>query len=456
MRTRRLPGDQRRLPRDISSPAIVRDPDKCILCGKCVRACEEIQTVSAIDFTGRGSNARIDTAFGEGLNISSCINCGQCVMVCPTGALTERSYLNEVENALLDPELIPVVQVAPSISVSLAEMFGERPGLDVDGSLNALLRHLGFAHVFDTSFSADLTVMEEGSELVQRLTAGEKLPLMTSCSPGWVKFVETFYPEFIPNLSTCKSPQQMLGAVIKSHFAERQGLDARRIYSVSIMPCTAKKFESGRSEMLADGMMDVDAVLTTREFAELVRRRGLHLGDLPPEAADMPFGRRSSAGKLFGATGGVMEAAIRTAYHLVTGSELDDLEVPQVRGLEGVKEARVQVGDLNLGIAVVSGLGNARRLLDEIKAGRDDLHFIEVMTCAGGCINGGGQPIGAESGAIVARMKALYQIDGNETVRTAHSNPAIQELYAEYLGEPLSERSHKLLHTYYEKRTVLR
>jgi NADP-reducing hydrogenase subunit HndD len=455
VRARRLPGKKRRLPRDISSPSIVRDPDKCILCGKCVRACQEVQTVSAIDFTGRGSNARIDTAFGEGMNLSSCINCGQCIMVCPTGALTERSNVDEVEAALLDPDLVVVAQLAPSISVSLAELFGREPGQDVEGCLNAMLRRMGFAKVFDTSFSADLTIMEEASELVQRLQKGGSLPLMTSCSPGWVKFVETFYPEYLPNLSTCKSPQQMLGAVIKTHFAEKQEIDPKKIYSVSIMPCTAKKFEAGRSEMLEDNLADVDAVLTTREVAELIRRRGLRFCDMGPEPADMPFGQRSGAGKIFGASGGVMEAAIRSAYFMVTGKEMTDWKVEAVRGLEGIKEARVQVGDLELGVAVVSGLGNARKLMEQIAAGRDDLHFVEVMTCPGGCINGGGQPIDGQIEGVAARMKSLYAIDQGETVRTAHGNPAIQELYRTFLGEPLSERSHELLHTHYDARPEL-
>jgi NADP-reducing hydrogenase subunit HndD len=452
VRSRKLPGKKRQQPRDISSPSIVRDPDKCILCGKCVRVCEEVQSVSAIDFTGRGSNARIDTAFGEGMNLSSCINCGQCIMVCPTGALTERSHVDEVEAALNDPDLVVVAQLAPAISVSLAEMFDRKPGQDVEGCLNAMLRRMGFAKIFDTSFSADLTIMEEASELVQRLQTGGALPLLTSCSPGWVKFVETFYPEYMPNLSTCKSPQQMLGAVIKTHFAEKEDIDPRRIFSVSIMPCTAKKFEAGRSEMLEEQLADVDAVLTTREVAELIRRRGLRFCDMEPEAADMPFGRRSGAGKIFGASGGVMEAAIRSAHYFVTGEELTELKVDAVRGLDGVKEARVKVGDLELGVAVVSGLANARKLLAEIANGRDDLHFIEVMTCPGGCINGGGQPISSGQGGVQARMQSLYSIDKTESLRTAHANPAIQELYDTYLGEPLSDRSHKLLHTHYDGR----
>jgi NADP-reducing hydrogenase subunit HndD len=314
------------------------------------------------------------------------------------------------------------------------------------------LRRLGFKKVFDTSFSADLTIMEEGSELVHRLTNGGCLPMLTSCSPGWIKFVETAYPDFIPNLSTCKSPQQMLGAVIKNYFAEREGTDPKNVYSVSIMPCTAKKFEAGRSEMSTAGAADIDAVLTTRELAQIIRMRGLHLTEMEPDAADTPFGERTSAGKLFGATGGVMEAALRSAHYLLTGKELGNLKIEAVRGLRGVKEARVAIDGTQLGVAVVSGLGNACKLLDQIRTGRSDLHFIEVMTCPGGCINGGGQPLGANPEAIRNRVKALYNIDESAPVRTSHSNPAVQQLYAEFLGKPLGEKSHHLLHTHYTAR----
>jgi len=441
---------------DVSSPAITRDPAKCVLCGKCVRVCEEVQGVSAIDFVGRGSGTQVGTAFGEVLNVSSCVYCGQCVLVCPTGALSERSDVDRVMAALHDPGRVVVVQHAPSISVTLAELFDARPGQDVAGAMTAALRRLGFDHVFDTAFSADLTIMEEASELVRRIEGGGRLPMMTSCSPGWIKFVEEFYPEFIENLSSCKSPQQMLGAVVKSHFAEREGIDPARIFSVALMPCTAKKFEATRPEMAADGLADIDAVLTTRELAEIVRSRGLDLDALEPQAADLPFGSRSTAGKLFGATGGVMEAAIRTAHHLITGEDLGDLTVRAVRGLEGVKEARVRAGELELGVAVVNGLGNARRLMDELRAGRDDLHFIEVMTCPGGCIGGGGQPVDADPEALRARMQALYRIDRDEAMRTSHENPAVQQLYREFLGEPLGETSHRLLHTHYAARTVLK
>ena len=452
VRQRRFAGDRTRHQLDTSSPSIVRDPAKCILCGKCVRVCEEVQSVAAIDFIGRGSRSKVGTAFDEGLNVSTCVNCGQCIAICPTGALTEQSHIKEVLAALHDREKVVVVQHAPAVSVTLGEEFGMPPGADVVGAMTTALRRLGFDRVFDTGFTADLTIMEEGSELVQRLTNGGKLPMLTSCSPGWIKFVESQYPDFIDNLSTCKSPQQMMGAVIKSYFAEREGLDPSRIYSVSIMPCTAKKFEAGRPEMGHDGAADVDAVLTTRELAKIIRMSGLDLREMPPETADTPFGERTTAGKLFGATGGVMEAAIRTAHYLVTGRELENVVVPTVRGLDGVKEARVQINGTELGVAVVSGLGNACRLLDQIRAGRRDLHFIEVMTCAGGCIGGGGQPIGANAQAVRSRMQALYTLDGQEAVRVSHHNEAVKRLYSEFLGKPLGEKSHHLLHTRYTVR----
>ena len=345
-----------------------------------------------------------------------------------------------------------VVQHAPAVSVTLGEEFGLPPGTDVAGTMTAALRRLGFDRVFDTSFSADLTIMEEASELVQRLQHGGPMPLLTSCSPGWIKFVETCYPDFIHNLSTCKSPQQMMGALVKSYYAPREGLDPKNVYSVSIMPCTAKKFEACRPEMGRGGLPDIDAVLTTRELAQLIRTRGLELSEMPAEQADNPLGERTTAGKLFGATGGVMEAAIRTAYWLVTKKELGELTVQAVRGLEGVKEAKVSVDGIELGVAVVSGLGNACKLLDQIRAGRKDLHFVEVMTCPGGCINGGGQPIGADLRAVRARMQSLYSIDASGPVRISHSNASVQQLYAEFLQEPASAISHELLHTHYTPR----
>jgi NADH-quinone oxidoreductase subunit G/NADP-reducing hydrogenase subunit HndD len=455
VRDRVFRGARKRMEKDISSPAIVRDPEKCILCGKCVRTCEEIQGVSAIDFVNRGSRAFVGTAFNEGMNVSSCINCGQCILVCPTAALTEHSYVEEVLRVLSDPGKTVVVQHAPAVSVSLAEAFGVKAGTDVDGQMVAALRRVGFDKVFDTSFTADLTIMEEGSELLKRVTEGGALPMFTSCSPGWIKFVEQFYPEFMPNLSTCKSPQQMMGAVIKSFYARRAGLEPRDIVSVSIMPCTAKKFECNRAEMGRDYVPDVDYVLTTRELAELLRIKGIDPSTMEPEGADSPFGERSSAGKLFGASGGVMEAALRSAYFLLTGEEMKEYRIQDLRGMKGCKELRVQVGATEVGAAVVSSLGQARKLMEEIKAGRKDLHFIEVMTCPGGCINGGGQPLGANPEAVKARMAALYQIDREDHLRVSHKNPEVQRLYAEFLGEPLGHLSHELLHTHYHQREVL-
>jgi NADH-quinone oxidoreductase subunit G/NADP-reducing hydrogenase subunit HndD len=449
---RRFSGAKNRFPLDVSSPSIVRDPDKCILCGRCVRVCEEVQGVGAIDFIGRGCTARVGTAFGRGLNVSTCVNCGQCVTVCPTGALREKSSVSEVEKALGDRERVCVAQHAPAVSVTIGEELGLEPGTDVQGKLNAALRRLGFAKVFDTSFTADLTVMEEGSELVKRIKGGGPLPLLTSCSPGWVKFVEHFYPQLMPNLSTCKSPQQMLGALLKTYYAKAAAIEPKRIYSVSVMPCTAKKFEASRPEMGRDGMADIDAVLTTRELAAMLRKHGVSLRDLAPEPADDPMGRRSGAGKIFGASGGVAEAALRTVHRLVTGEERPVLHVKEARDSDGIKESKVRIGDLTVGMAVVSGLGNARRIMDQVAQGRSDLHFIEVMTCPGGCVNGGGQPFGVDREAVRQRRAALYGTDSAEALRTAHDNPAVQALYRDFLGEPLGEKSHELLHTHYHGR----
>lgn len=456
VRQRRFVGHKSPEKLDISSPSIVRDPAKCILCGRCVRMCEEIQGVSAIDFIGRGSATRVGTAFGQGLNVSSCVNCGQCIIVCPTGALTERSQLPQVVDALNDPNLVVLVQHAPAVSVTLGEEFGLKPGADVQGTMTAALRRIGFDRVFDTAFSADLTIMEEASELVQRISTGGRLPMLTSCSPGWIKFVEEFYPDLIGNLSSCKSPQQMLGAVLKSYYAQREEIDPARIFSVAIMPCTAKKFEAQRPEMTRHGRPDVDAVLTTRELAQLIRMHGLDPSTIEPEAADLPFGQRSTAGKLFGATGGVMEAALRTAHFLLTGTEMENLRVQAARGIAGVKEVHLRIGELELSAAVVHGLANARRVLDEVRAGKRQLHFIEVMTCPGGCIGGGGQPLRVTIDALRQRMQALHNIDRDGQIRTSHANPAIRELYDTFLGKPLGEKSHALLHTHYVEREVVR
>jgi iron-only hydrogenase group A len=453
---RRIHGNKNSFKLDHSSTSIVRDPEKCILCGRCVRVCEETIGVSAIEYINRGSKTLIGTTMQKGLNTSSCVNCGQCIMVCPTGALTEKNQTHIVQDALQQKDKTLVVQYAPSISVSIAEEFGMAPGTDINGLLNAALRKMGFKYVFDTTFGADLTIMEEASELIQRITEGKTLPMFTSCCPAWVKYIEEFAPDFIDNLSTCKSPQQMTGAVIKSYFAEQSNLKPEDIISVSIMPCTAKKFEMQRETMGRNGVKDVDIAITTRELIELIHLHGIDMKTIQPEITDSPMGVRSSAGKIFGATGGVMEAALRTAYKKITGEELVDFKINAVRGFEGRKEAKIKINDdLEVGVAVISGLGNVRALLDEIRNGKNDVHFIEVMTCPGGCVAGGGQRIGVDRSFIEARTKSLYDIDDRETIKVSHKNPEIIELYDNYFGHPLSHKSHELLHTCYMERDVL-
>ncbi|MBF0315184.1 MAG: iron hydrogenase small subunit [Oligoflexia bacterium] len=446
--------------KDISSPSINRDPEKCILCGKCVRVCEEVQSVSALDFVSRGHKAQVAPAFNEGLNVSSCINCGQCVMVCPTGALTEKSNLKEVLAALSDKKKHTIIQYAPSISVTLAEEFGLKAGQDVVGKMAAAFRKIGFKTIFDTSFSADLTIMEEGSEFIHRLQNGGNFPMFTSCSPGWVKFVEEFYPEYIDHLSTCKSPQQMLGAISKHYWAKKNGVDPKDVFMVSIMPCTAKKFEAKRPENFVDGIPDIDVVLTTRETAKLLKFYGVDLSQLDPETADLPFGNYSTAGKLFAATGGVMEAALRSVHFLLTGKEIEDLKLQTVRGLDGIKTATLKINDIEVNIAVASGLGNARKIMDDIKHKRKNYHFVEIMSCPGGCINGGGQPYSSLTSTheknVRARMQALYNIDQMGSVRQSHKNQAVIDLYDDFLKRPLSDVSHHLLHTHYHARKVVK
>lgn len=451
---RKLPKMAKTEEKDTSSYAIIRDPNKCILCGKCVRVCEEIQGVVAIELLGRGFETFVGIENDKPMGTSRCINCGQCVLACPTGALSEVSHVQNVIDALNDPEKVVVVQHAPSISVSIAEEMGYEPGKDFDGIMCAAFRRVGFDHVFDTSFSADLTIMEEGSELVHRIKNNGALPMFTSCSPGWIKFIEQFYPELLDHVSTCKSPQQMLGAIIKSLFAEKIGVDPAKIYSVSVMPCTAKKFEASRPEMGRAEIPDVDAVLTTRELGRLFHIYGIDFHALKPEEADTPFGERTTAGKIFGVTGGVMEAAIRSAHLLITGRELKELKVEAVRGLDGIREAKLNIDGLEVGVAVAHTLKNAAILMEQIRQGRKDIHFIEIMTCPGGCVGGGGQPFGTDVEKVIARSKALYKLDDTEKVKTSYSNPWVKRLYEEFLGEPLGPKSHELLHTHYSKREM--
>jgi len=464
LRTVRFPRTRAAPALDASTDGLVRDNDKCILCGRCVAVCSELQGVSAIGFAGRGIRTRVSAFMDRGLSSSPCVQCGQCSIVCPTGAITERDDSEEVWRALAEPEGTVVVQTAPAIRASLGEALGMTPGSLVTGKMTAALRRLGFDKVFDTQFTADLTIMEEGSELIQRLTKGGTLPMITSCSPGWINFIEYFYPKLLPHLSTCKSPQQMFGAIAKSYYAEKAGLDPSKMRLASIMPCTAKKHEAKRPEMRgaweywrgkgAQGpaYYDVDWALTTRELARMITRAGIDIDRLPEEEFDDPLGRSTGAATIFGTTGGVMEAALRTVYEIVTGSTLPSLDFEAVRGLEGIKKAEVDLAGTKVRVAVAHTLKNARVLLDEIAAGTSPYHFIEVMTCPGGCIGGGGQPVRVDKAKRQSRNLAMYEEDRRLGLRKSHENPAVKSLYADFLGEPLGHLSHELLHTGYARR----
>lgn len=439
---------------DRSSPSIVRDSRKCIECHRCVTVCEQIQTVSVLTPANRGSKVKVVPAFDLPLIETNCVACGQCIMACPVGALYEKDDIDLVWAALNDPTKHVIVQEAPAIRAALGEEFGMPPGSLVTGKMIAALRRLGFDKVFDTNFTADLTIMEEGSELLKRVKEGGKLPMITSCSPGWIKFCEHFYPELVGHLSTCKSPQQMFGALAKTYYAQVAGIDPKDIVSVSIMPCTAKKFECQRPEMTSSGYQDVDYVLTTRELARMIKEAGIDFVNLADEGYDAPMGEYTGAATIFGATGGVMEAALRTAYYLVTDENLPSLDITPVRGLEGVKEATVKVGALgDVKFAVAHGLGNARKLMDKIREGSADYAFIEIMCCPGGCIAGGGEPIPTTDDIRKLRSEALYHDDGKvQQSRQSHENVSIKHLYEKFLKEPLGHKSHELLHTKYTQR----
>lgn len=443
---------------DELSPSIVRDNNKCILCRRCVAACAKTQGVYAIGMQNRGFKTQIGSEFGKSLNDVACINCGQCIAACPTGALTEKDATKEVWAALNDPDKYVVFQTAPAVRVAIGEEFGLPIGTRCTGKMVTAIRRLGADKVFDVDFAADLTIMEEGTELLNRINSGGVLPMITSCSPGWIKYCETFYPDFIPNLSTCKSPNQMQGAVTKTYFAKQNDLDPHDIYVVSVMPCTAKKFEIARPEFGRDGYRDVDANLTTRELARMIRQAGLDFAHLPEEEFDDMLGESSGAGVIFGVTGGVMEAALRTVVDVLTGEDMPRLEYGDVRGLEGIKEATVNVNGTDINVAIVHGTANAAKLLNAIRAGEKTYHFIEVMGCPGGCVTGGGQPIvDARTRYYVdpraARAAATYSEDESMAIRKSHKNPAVQKLYAEFLGEPNSHIAHELLHTTYVDRS---
>ncbi|MCE1247935.1 MAG: [FeFe] hydrogenase, group A [Firmicutes bacterium] len=452
VRHKRYRGERKEYKLDTSSPSLERDPSKCILCGKCVRVCEEVQGVGAIDFVNRGFKTHVEPAFNRGLNVSPCIYCGQCIMVCPTGALREKSSLKEVWEAINDKTKTVIFQMAPAISVSIGEEFGYEPGTELSGKLVSACKRMGVDMVFDTSVAADLTVIEEANELLYRIQNAGKLPMITSCSPGWVKYVEHFHPEFIDNLSSCRSPQEMLGSLLKTYYAEKEGKNPEDVFVVSVMPCTAKKFEVKRPEFYKGNVPDVDVVLTTREMARMIKISGLDFQAMPDQRYDDYFNLTSSAGKIFGSTGGVMEAALRTAYCTLTGKDLQTIEFEPVRGLNGVKEAVVDINGLKLSIVVASGLTNADIILKRIKENPERYQFIEIMACPGGCIAGGGQPKPQDKEIIAKRQQALYSIDKNAQLRLAHQNPVIKKIYDDYLGKPLGHKSHDLLHTHYRER----
>ncbi len=444
---------------DDSAAHMVRDNSKCILCRRCVAACTVSQGIGCIGPNNRGFDTNIGSVFDLPLAETSCIHCGQCIAVCPTGAIYEKDSVDDVFAAIHDPSKHVLVQVAPAVRAGLAECFDKPIGTDAQGKMAAAMRRLGFDKVFDTVFSADLTIMEEANEFIDRVSNGGVLPMITSCSPGWVKFCETYYPDMIPNLSTCKSPQGMFGAVAKSYYAEKEGIDPKDIVMVSIMPCTAKKFEYGRPEMNIDGLRDNDYVLTTREFGRMIKRAGINWDMLPEEDFDLPLGLGTGAGVIFGATGGVMEAALRTAVETLTGEELPNVDFEDVRGLKDIRTATYEVAGLTVRVAVTSGLANARKLLDMVKAGELEVDFIEVMACPGGCVNGGGQPqVHADIRNFVdiraERAKVLYALDKGNAIRKSHENPAIKEIYETFLGEPGSHLAHKLLHTSYTPRKI--
>ena len=434
---------------DFSSPAIVRDPDKCILCGRCVRVCEEIQGISAIDFTKRGFDTIVLPAFNKDLSETTCVNCGQCVLACPVGALYETSAVPEVIRALNEGKKYMVAQAAPSIRVGLGEFFELKPGKDTTGKIASALRRMGFHKVFDTDFTADLTIMEEGTELVDRIKNNGTLPMFTSCCPGWVKFAEQNYPEFIPNISSCKSPQQMMGSVVKTYISKKEGIDPKDICVVSVMPCTAKKYEAVRPEMYKDGVQDVDLVLTTREFASLIKNFGINFDVLPSEEFDQVLGTTSGSGDIFAASGGVMESALRTAYNLITGKDLEALEFTDVRGFDHLKETELEIDGLKLKLAVVNTLGETRKLLERIKNGESEYHFVEIMACPGGCAGGGGQYYGYDPEKTKERIQSIYALDMERPIRQSYKNEKIQELYRDFLEKPGSHTAHELLHTHY-------
>ena len=453
----RFKGEKAKYEEDTSTSYLVRDNEKCILCRRCVAVCKKVQEVAVIAPARRGFNTHIACAFESDLADAPCVACGQCVAVCPTGALHEREEIDNVRDAINDPEKVVVVAAAPAVRAAIGEEFGYPIGTNTEGKMFTAMRMLGFDKVFDVNFGADLTIMEEANELIHRVKEGGTLPMFTSCSPGWIRFVEYYYPELIPNLSSCKSPMQMFGATVKTYWAQKENIDPKNIYVVGVMPCTAKKFERTRENENASGYPDVDAVLTTRELAKMIKNSGILYNELPDGTFDNPLGEFTGAGVIFGATGGVMEAALRTAAETITGKPLDKVDFKEVRGIKGIKEASYDLNGVKVKVAVASGLTNAKALCEKIKKGECDYTFVEVMCCPGGCVNGGGQPIQSaytrrQVDLRSKRAKALYDEDKKADIRKSHENPAIQKLYKDFFGEPGSHKAHEILHTSYVDR----
>ncbi|MBF0493763.1 MAG: iron hydrogenase small subunit [Candidatus Omnitrophica bacterium] len=456
IRKRHFVGEKKHYEKDLSSPSVIRDPNKCILCGRCVRMCAEIQKVSALRYAHRGFHTVVMPAYNMPFSESVCTACGQCISVCPTASFVEKGNCMELFDKLTNPDIIKIVQIAPSVRASIGEAFNLDPGRAMEGEMAATLRKLGFDYVFDTQFSADLTIMEEASEFLDRLQGKGKLPMITSCSSAWMKCMEQFYPDLIDNVSTCKSPMSMMGSLIKTHFAAKNNMDPKKIFTVAVMCCTAKKYEAQRPELQVDEMNPTDMVITTREIAWMIKCAGIDFLRIKPEKFDTPLGVSSGAGVIFGVTGGVMEAALRTAYELYTGETLMDIEMNDLRGFKGIKEGKVVMDGKEIRIAVAHGLGNANEVLEVVRKEPDRYHFVEIMGCPGGCIGGGGQPYANSNSeplneaCLKKRAEALYGLDRTRTIRRSHENPDVQRIYKEFLGRPLSALSHKILHTHYK------